>query len=213
MASGFIARVSPYPLVETTPTYAASASGFGQMLTGVNARAGLNTTPEFLPSTVEAFFTCPTITAGQQTIFSTGNDGVIVNSAGKLSSLTVGITGATTLVAGKRYHVAYQRGPNGQAIYVQNITDATAGVRDAFTATPALATANSQRFTVLDYADLSRPMNGGGQAVDEAAVWQIEKYSGASYTAPTAPYTGNEADLVLLYHFDNDASEAVTANW
>lgn len=43
-------------------------------------------------------------------------------------------------------------------------------------------------------------------SVDQVALWSAVKYTGASYTLPTAPYDGTEADLVALYAFDGDAT-------
>jgi hypothetical protein len=39
--------------------------------------------------------------------------------------------------------------------------------------------------------------------LDECAVWNIAKYTG-NFTPPTNAYNGNEAGLVMLYHFDGN---------
>ena len=104
-----------------------------------------------------------------------------------------------------------QFGPSGRAIYLTNITDAGAGVRDYASAgaqTIATVPPASGRFALRNQGGGSAPSRG---AVDEWAVFNSERYSGTSYTCPTAPFTGAEADLVALYRCDGDTQDTVAA--
>lgn len=44
---------------------------------------------------------------------------------------------------------------------------------------------------------------GAGTSLDEVATWSGERYSGESFTVPTAQYTGHEENLVSLYHMED----------
>jgi hypothetical protein len=213
---GFVANVSPFDMIETSATYGAGASGFGQELTGGTALAVTGKTPCFVPVTIEGFFTCPTIPgSGAVVLFggfgATASWYVGIDQNGKVKAGSGTPTGATTLVAGKRYHVAAQFGPSGRSIYLTNITDAGAGVRDYNSTGPqTIATVPpiAGRFALRNQGGGSAPSGG---AVDEWAVFNSERYSGTSYTCPTAPFTGAEADLVALYHCDGDTQDAVAS--
>jgi len=213
--SGFVANVSPFDMVPSSATYGAGASGFGNEMTGGTAQAANAKTPAFLPITVEGFFTCPTIPGATAVMFGgfgpAGGHFLGINTSGKVIAGSGSAVGATTLVAGKRYHVAYQAGPNGRAIFLTNITDAGAGVRDYFAAGAQTTTIGTSRFSLRNHNAGSTLTSG---AIDEWAVFNSERYADATaYNAnkPTAPFTGTEADLVALYHCDSNVEEAVAA--
>lgn len=204
--SGFVSIPSTVSagMVNTGVTYAAGAAGYGQEMTGGNSQ---NTTsvPYFTPITMEGTFLCPTIPAGTEVLWSnTGSMWLAINSSGRLTDGS--ISGATTLVAGKRYHIAYQQGPSGSAIYLTNITDALPGTRDAFSSTPVGTRSTTGNVNLRKHP---AGFNLSAGSVDEVAMFYGERYSGATYTAPTAPYVGNEANLVLLYHLDGSTAESV----
>ena len=203
---GYVAIASPFNMTATSPTYAAGASGFGNELTGGTATAANNKTPYFSPITVEGFFTCPAIPGSTQVLFGgMASHFIGISSGGKIVTGNGG-PGATTLVPGRRYHVAWQAGPNGRAIYLTDITSATAGVRDYHSATGVQITPQGGRFCLRNHSG-SFALSGG--AVDEWAVFESERYSGGSYTCPSAPFTGTEPNLVALYHCDGNVEEAV----
>jgi hypothetical protein len=102
--------------------------------------------------------------------------------------------------------VALQRGPSGTAIYLTDITAATAGVRDFFDGTPVTVVPFAVSWALRNHGG-SFALSGG--AVDEWAVFYGELYSGASYTAPSAPLTGTETNIHALYHCDSNVNDAV----
>jgi hypothetical protein len=214
--SGFMARVSPFNMTETGTSYAASdgGAGFGQQMTGGTALPPVNSCPLFAPFTIEIFFTCPTLSGMTQVLFGGFGNGagyVGISTSGKLvgHSGASGTTGATTLVPGRRYHAAYQNGPGGRALYLTDVGSGGGGTRDAFFATHDALPAGGNRYGLRNNGG-SFPMTGGG-AVDEVAVFYGERYAGSTYSCPTAPFSGTEADIVALYHCEGDGKDVVAA--
>ncbi len=213
---GYVTQSSPYNMVGTSEAYGAStASGFGQEMTGGTAQVPIGRTARFYPVTVEGFFVCPTITASVQALFGDfGNNLYLaVTAAAKIAGGGgFGSNGTTTLVAGHLYHFASQHGPGGRAFYLTDITAGTAGIRELFSATPAVMAPDVGRMGLRTWLG-SFNVTGGG-AVDEIAVFDSERYADlAAYNAhrPTAPLTGAEASLYALWHLDNDLTEAIAA--
>lgn len=210
---GYVVHASPFAMTETGTSYASSDGGsaFGTQLTAGYARATSNRTPTFLPVTAEGFFTCPAIPSGIVVMFGgfgpSGSRFLGINAAGKIQGGNGGATGTTTLVPGKRYHVAYQSGPAGQALYVTNVSDGGSGVREWYSASAeAMPRPGGSRLEMRIFQG-GYQMNGG--ALDEWALFHSERYAGASYSCPTAPLTGTEPNIIALYHCDGDAAEAV----
>jgi hypothetical protein len=164
--------------------------------------------------TVEGWFTCPTIPAAIQVIaggFGISAAGfVAITTAGKLQGNTgaANVIGETTLVPGKRYHFAWQVGSAGRSLYLTNITDGGAGVRDGYSSTATSMSPQTGRLGVRTHGG---SFNLSGGAVDEIALFDGTRYSGASYTCPTAPFAGDEADLVALYRCDGNGQDAAAA--
>lgn len=206
---GFQAAVSPFNMVETSTSYASAPSGFGSHMTAGKAKAASDATPWFAPITIEGFLTCPNPVPSDIEVIvgGLGSGFIAFKESGKLWT-DVLWSGSTPLEAGKRYHIAYQLGPNGAALYVKNITDGTAGARVLYDATPVTVIPGMTSWGLRNHLD-SFDLIGG--AVDEWAVFASERYSGASYTPPTTPFDGTEADLVALYRCDGDAKDAVGA--
>lgn len=208
--SGLIAAGvnSPFNLTATGATYGAQEeTGFNQTMSGGTAQATANATPSYAPYAVEFWFTCPTIPASTQVLVGgMGADFVGITSGGKLT--VSGGTGATTLVAGKRYAVCYQRGASGTQVFLQNITDATAGTRDVNNAAAVTTAPGASTFGIRNHLG-SFALSGG--TVDEVGYFQALRYpaTNTTYTAPTSPFTGSESNLVALYHLDGDVTEAV----
>lgn len=61
--------------------------------------------------------------------------------------------------------------------------------------------ANSQQWG--NQGTTSIPVSGYSGAVAECSMWNIAKYS-TNFTPPVAPYVGNEAGLVALYHLNGN---------
>ena len=208
---GFVSGPSPFSMVETGTAYAASASGFGQQMTAGYARATNARTPTFLPVTVEGFFTCPALPSSSLIImfggFGLSNSRFIgINAAGRIQGGGGDAVSTSALVPGKRYHVAYQSGPAGQALYVTNVSDGGTGVREWHNAAvESIPSPSSGRFELRMFEG-GYEMSGGG--VDEWAVFYGERYFGTSYACPSVPLTGTEPNIVALYHCDGNAADA-----
>jgi hypothetical protein len=202
---GYVTVASPFNMTPTSAAYATGATGFGQEMTGGTAIMSGNA-PGFAPYTVRGRFTCPTIPGSTQVLFGNinGSHFIAINSSGQIT--TGAGTGSTVLTAGHRYDVALQRGPSGTAIYLTDITAATAGVRDFFDGTPVTVVPFAVSWALRNHGG-SFALSGG--AVDEWAVFYGELYSGASYTAPSAPLTGTETNIHALYHCDSNVNDAV----
>ncbi|MCW2361607.1 MULTISPECIES: fibronectin type III domain-containing protein [Sphingobium] len=203
---GYVAIASPFDLVPTGATYGAGAASFGNEMTGGTALSGNGKTPYFSPITVEGFFTCPSLPGSTEVLVGgLGSNFIALSSSGKIVT-GAGGPGATTLVPGRRYHIAWQAGPNGLAIYLTDITSGTAGVRDYISAPAVQIQPQGGRFGLRTHMG---SFNLTGGAVDEWAVWEIERYSGSSYTCPTAPLSPTSPGLVALYRCDGNANDAV----
>ncbi|MBN8832092.1 MAG: hypothetical protein J0G94_16065 [Sphingomonadales bacterium] len=212
---GFAARVSPFNMAETGTSYAASDGGtsFGQQMTGGTAIAPVNSCPIFAPFTIESFFTCPTLSGTQVLFGGIGNGAgyLGISSLGKMvgHSGASGLSSSTVLVPGRRYHVAYQNGPSGRALYLTDISSGGMGTRDAFNPTPETLTESGTRYGLRNNGG-SYAITGGG-AIDQVAVFYGERHAGGTYSCPSAPFTGTEPDIVALYHCDGDGKDAVAA--
>jgi|GEM_PF-2046228 len=206
--SGFIAPASPFSMAETGTSYGESDGGesFGQQMIG--GRANAPRTPLFLPITVEGFLTCPPLPTDLVVMFGgfglSGSRFVGLESSGRLRAWVNSVKSSTVLVPGKRYHIACQCGPSGLALYVTNITDGLPGTREYHGPSSEMVIPGSSGFTLRNFQG-GYAMSGG--AVDEWAVFNAERYSGASYACPTAPFTGEEADIVALYRCDGNAHD------
>lgn len=210
--SGFIAAGanSPWNLTPTSATYGTQEqTGFNQTMSGGTAISTTSVTPGMAPYTVDCWFTYLGVPAATQVLVGgLGADFLGINTSGKLTAS--GGTGATTLVTGKRYHARYQRGPGGTQLYLQNITDVTAGARDANSVTAVTTSPAAASFSIRNHIGSFALLNTTA-TVDEVAYFQtvLTTPTNTSYTAPTTPYVGNEAGLVGLWHLDGDVTEAV----
>jgi hypothetical protein len=209
--SGFVSpTLAAMNMTETSTTFASGMSGFGQEVTAGSGFTPLLATA--LPAfTIEGFFTCPAIGTAMTLVAGPSWEFLQVNASGKLQNGLSFLTGATTLTAGHRYHFALVEGPTRKSIYLTDITAAGSGVRDA-NDTTGLGDLWPANKVIQIRNGGGAPMTGG--AVDEVAVWCVEKYSGTTYTAPSVPYAGSEAEraagLVYLFHCDGNLHEGMS---
>ncbi len=110
-------------------------------------------------------------------------------------------------MAGKRYHAAVVSGKTGTNIYLTNITDGGASVRDATNSVPYKDWQYTASWGARQFGGSGYTFTGGG--VDEFAIFYGQRYSGSTYTPPSAPYVGNEANIVGLYHFEGNLNSAI----
>lgn len=209
--SGFIAGTSPWNMTPTSAAYGAQEqTGFNQTMSDGRATATANATPSMVPYTVDCWFTYLGVPAATQVLVGgLGGDFLGINTSGHLAGPS-SIVGTAALVAGKRYHVRMQRGPLGTQFYLTNVTDATAGTRDANSGTAVAATVSPATMTIRSHLG-SFILLSTTATVDEVALFEtvLTTPGNTTYTAPTTPYVGNEAGLVGLYHLDGDVNEAV----
>lgn len=202
---GFVARVSPW---DATGTMTYQASPFGQeAITGIGSSAN-NRFPYFSGGTVEAFFTCPALGPAVKVVGGAGDTWIGITTGGRLTS-TGSSQGATVLVPGKRYHAAITRGPGGTQWYLTNLTDGGPSIRDYNLTTPITTPPRGAPMGLRALTATSFPMVDG--ALDEIAVFYGARYSGATYIAPTAPFSKTDPNIVALYHLNGDLVEVVDA--
>lgn len=209
---GLIAAVSQFTMTETATTYGAQEqTGFNGTLNGGTAiTAGSQNFkwPTFNPFTVEFWFTAPTVAPVATQAIVGGTPAFIAIT----TAMKIQFAGSSSVVmtGGHRYHVACQAGPTGHAIYMTDVTAAGAGtlVYSDATASIALPAAANIAF---------RNLNGGnilvavGATQDEVAIFDFLRYSGATYTAPTVPFTGFETGIVAHYNLDSTCVDSVCA--
>jgi hypothetical protein len=205
---GFVAATSQFTMTETTTTYGSQEqTGFNGTLSGGSATTTANKWPVYNPYTVEFWFTAPS-SAPSATQYVIGGMG---NFIALRTDFKIGFNGTTgALTAGHRYHVACQAGPAGHSIYMTDITAAGSGTRvytdaTASTALPATTTLSLRQLGASGF------LTQAGATLDEVAIWDYLRYSGTTYTAPTAPFTGLEPGIVALYHLDADCADVVAA--
>lgn len=203
---GLVANVSQFAMTETSTTYGAQEqTGFNGTLSGGSATTAANKFPAYNPYTVEFWFTFPTVNPGaQQYIVGGMGNFIAVSTNGKI--VFNGATGVLT--GGHRYHVACQASPAGHSIYLTDITASGSGTRvytdsTASTALPAT--------TTLGLRNLSGAgiLTATGATLDEVEIWDYLRYSGTTYTAPSAPATGLEQGLVARFPVDTTCVETV----
>ncbi len=118
-----------------------------------------------------------------------------------------GLTAALT--AGHRYHVACQSGPSGSAIYLTDITASGSGTLVASNSTALTALPSAQDYGIRVLNPSTGALTQAGATIDEITLWDYLRYSGSTYTAPTAPFTGMEPGIAALYHLDSNCAESV----
>ncbi len=203
---GYVANVAQWAMTETSTTYGAQEeAGFNGTLSGGSATTAASKFPAYNPYTVEFWFTAPaSAPASQQYIF-----GGMGNFIALRTDFKIGFNGATpVLTAGHRYHVACQAGPAGHSIYMTDVTAAGSGTRvyTDSTASTALPTATTAGLRNLNGTGI---LTQAGATLDELAVFDYLRYSGTTYTAPTAPFTGLEPGLVEVFHLDTSCATVV----
>jgi hypothetical protein len=203
---GFVANVSQFAMTETATTYGAQEqTGFNGTLNGGSAATAASKFPSYNPYTVEFWFTFPTANpVAQQYIVGGMGNFIAVSTNGKIV-----FNGATAvLTGGHRYHVACQASPAGHSIYLTDVTAAGSGTR---VYTDAVASSGLPTGATLGLRNLngSGILTATGATLDEVAIFDYLRYTGTTYTAPTAPFTGFEAGIVALFHLDASCAETV----
>jgi len=205
--SGLVAATSQFTLTETSTTYGAQEqTGFGGTLSGGYGISG--TFSLFLPATIEFWFTAPS-SAPASTQYIIGN---FINFVSLRTDMKIGFNGSSSLVmtAGHRYHIACTVTLTGHAIYMTDITAAGSGTR-VYSDSSGVATLPAGTNLGIRYLNGTGNLTQAGATVDEVVLWDYEKYTGTTYTAPSAPYTGLEAGIVARYPLDTSGVEVVCA--
>jgi hypothetical protein len=208
--SGLIAASSQFTMTETSTTYGSQEqTGFnGTLSGGYGISAGVWST--YYPLTVEFWFTAPS-SAPSATQYIVGG---IPNFISLRTDMKLGFGSitSTAMTAGHRYHFACQLTLTGHAIYMTDITAAGSGTLVGSDTTAASSsTVPAGTNLSIRYLNGTGNLTQAGATVDEVAIFDYLRYSGSSYTAPTAPFTGLEPGIVALYHLDADCKDSVGA--
>lgn len=209
---GLVAATSQFTMTETTTGYGAQEqAGFnGTLNAGTAITAGSQNFkwPTFNPFTVEFWFTAPSVApVATQAIVGGTPAFIAITTAMKIQ---FGGSSSVVMTAGHRYHVACCAGPTGHFIYMTDVTAAGAGTLVYSDATASIALPAAANLGM-------RNLNGGnvlvaaGATQDEVAIFDFIRYTGPTYTAPTAPFTGFETGIVALYHLDTTCADVVCA--
>ena len=205
-------------LTANSVTYGASKSGFGQARTGgyaTGAATGVDVLPAGSTYTIEGWFISPSVSTGVQALFGIGNRswlGLARNTGQIIAPYYAGASrnygGTTTngggtnpvVTDGAWHHVAFvSNGAAGVSLYLDGVLVA------AQEANQVTIDPGNTPFQIGAFNNSSILTNG---SVDEVAVFNTARYT-ANFTPPTAPYTGNEAGLLALYHLDGNANAAI----
>lgn len=199
-------------LTVTSGTFAAGASGFGQEMKGGLAESASNTdvatsnnvwTIEGWVSKAAANSIRVAFGQGQKHWIGCNASGNAMFGFYNSSGSDVIVNTATSIVGGSRKHVALVSNGTNTKFYVDGVLVSTQAA--------ALNNSSSAGTTFCIRNGGFNPVNSGfawDGAVDEVAVWSIEKYT-ANFTPPSVPYVGNEAGMRALYHLDGDGNAAV----
>ena len=122
----------------------------------------------------------------------------------------VDFTSAATVTDGNWHHAAISANANG---FVALLDGAVVGQSNAAPAGISMGISGSSS-NGTGYLGVAN--HGGyygitnfqfGGEIDEAAVWNYQKYTGA-FTLPTASYTGSETGLLALWHLDGNGADS-----
>lgn len=181
----------------SSPAYTAS-SGWGSELTGGWASTLV---PLASASTIECrtnFASAPASTQVFMGFSMTGGLWVGVNNSGNLVwNNGGGIQNTTASIVGAKKHIALVINGTTATIYVDGVQADTASYNSFDGA------------LLLGIRSLNGALTVSPGGVDEVALWKTARYT-SGFTAPTAPYVGNETGLVSLFHLDGDLTDSAT---
>lgn len=192
-------------LVMTTPGYAAAHFGNGLNAGRGSVAGALPTSGTF---TITAWVKQNTsglkIAVGQVNAFWFGLDatGKAIANYG-VGGTAVSLTSATALDDAIDHYIELVIGVSGGALYVDGTSVASSIIGDS--AAGVDRTTNPFEVAAFD-AGFSWFGSGVG-FVDEVALWSSAL---ASHTPPGSAYTGGEANLVALWHFNSDGLDSKT---
>jgi len=118
------------------------------------------------------------------------------------SGATVVVGTSSHIWDGAWHHIVGQANNLGAAVYVDGVMLGSSSVAYG------IGSANSA-FAVGDLGGSVGGSNGWTGEIDEAAFFVNAKYSGPSFSVPTAPYSGNESGLFALYHLDGNGNDSL----
>lgn len=181
------------------PTYDTSTMKFGTgCLSGGGAYA-LGIYPGSVPRTSECWFKGTTAGAGNNIrILAPGNCQICVYASGFAGFRDTGGANniSTTVVTdGNWHHLALTINPTTMNLWVDGVVAVTKAIAIA-------AAENTGVFAIHFDTNIASPTMGPACSIDEVAIWNTERYTG-TFSPPVAPYVGNEAGLMAVWHFDS----------
>lgn len=199
-----------------SPAYAAGESGFGQRLTA--GRGTLPASPAVLPTnnvfTVAARVTTNAtgtrVAISQLDAFWLGVDpngyAVCHYGAGGTEVTLLDVSGNVT-ANGSAHHLEVCFDGAGGKLFVDGV------LRASSTTTPTAAgmdpDANGLEIGGFQAAGSSFDWRQGSEnaTIDEVAIFSTVQHT-ATFTAPTAPYANSAANLLALWHFENNLNDS-----
>lgn len=195
-----------YPSMTLTaigsPTF--GAGNFGQaLLTGAQGYMD-GIVPGIPPITIEAWINTSS-TAATQFIASSGPIAIEVQASTGYICFYSGFssTCSTTVVTDGTWHdieVDLHQPTGGIAVYVDGISAVTGTISRDLTGWNNCTQSFGVGYNAILANTGTTPFLG---SIDEVSIWSTERHTG-NFTPPVAPYVGNEAGLVGLWHFDGN---------
>lgn len=211
------------PLTLTNPAYDTTGKKFGSAALngGFGYVAGLITS---LPFTVECWFSTPSAPASIQVIFGQSRtfycgmmpSGVIQFQYGGPGGTPITVTSGVSVADGLYHHAAISVSASGGVFTVDGAVIANMTAGQVAAATAAFSVAGSEGSGGQGYLGV-RAHGGEGATymflgeVDEAAVFSVQKYTGAFIPAAAA-YAGSEANLLALWHLDGNGNDSAATS-
>jgi hypothetical protein len=190
----------------TTPSYSAGKSGFGQAISGGYGRLTVANLLAIKGNiwTVEGWIKIASNPPANRVAFGQGNkvwvgaasDGRLIANYRTTGDVFINAGANPVITDDTWHHVRVSSNELGAYLFLDGILLGTS-------LTPATINPGNSDFAFNNFAPLLSSQWPG--QVDEVAIWATTK-STSDFTAPTAPYVGNEPGLALVYSFENDGT-------
>lgn len=207
----------PPPLnFATAPTFVTSGQKFGTGAMSNSIGTSTGVLPTSLPFSRGIWFSFPAnpsafqIVTGQNRVFYIGiqPDGTLkVGGGGANGTTEFAITSSAALSLNAMHFATLSVDANTITVTLDGAVVGSVSNTTQFGLTATGTDGNGKalgRMAIGSHGGYESDFAFTG-LIDESSTWNIAKWT-AAFTPPTAPYVGNEAGLVGLFHFDGDAA-------